>query len=80
MTELKQDAGPYRRGQHWAEPDLDGAAQHMRDVANSPALREHLRVRGLATVAAELSPAAQASFMRTRLATIHAILAAREDR
>ena len=79
LTELKQDAGPYRRGQHWAEPDLDGAAQYMRDVATSPALRERLRTRGLATVAAELSPAAQAAFMRTRLATIHAILAARED-
>ncbi len=80
VTELKQDAGPYRRGQHWAEPDLDDAARHMRDVAQSPALRERLRIRGLATVAAELSPAAQALFMRTRLATIHAILEAREGR
>lgn len=78
LTELQRDAGPYRRGQHWAEPDLDVAAQYMRDVAGSPALRLRLRVRGLATVAAELAPAAQTSFMRTRLATIHAILDARE--
>jgi len=80
ITELQRDTGPYRRGQHWAEPDLDMAAQHMRDVASMPALRERLRVRGLATVAEELSPAAQAAFMRTRLATIYAILAAREAR
>lgn len=79
LTELTQDAGPYRRGQHWAEPDLDGAAQYMRDVASSSALRARLRVRGLATVAAELAPEAQAGFMRTRLATIHAILEARAE-
>ncbi len=79
ITELQRDTGPYRRGQHWAAPDLDMAAKHMRDVATMPALRERLRVRGLATVAEELSPAAQAAFMRTRLATIHAILASRQD-
>ncbi|MEP7330247.1 MAG: glycosyltransferase, partial [Betaproteobacteria bacterium] len=74
INELQQDMGPYRRGQHWAEPDLDMAAQYMRNVATSPSLRERLRQRGLATVADELSPAAQAAMVRTRLATIHTIL------
>lgn len=77
LVELARDLGPYRRGQVWAEPDVASAAQAMRQVAESPALREHLGRRGAATVARELSPAALAPLVETRLRAIHAMLARR---
>jgi glycosyltransferase involved in cell wall biosynthesis len=74
LVELTRDLGPYKRGNHWAEPDVDSAARRMREVAGSPELRERLRVRGLATIARELSPQALAPLVATRLATLHALL------
>ncbi|MFO1322778.1 MAG: glycosyltransferase family 4 protein [Burkholderiales bacterium] len=75
LVELARDLGPYRRGQVWAEPDIASAAQAMRQVANSRELRERLGARGLATVAAELAPAALAPLVVTRLAAIRAQIA-----
>lgn len=77
LVELARDLGPYRRGQVWAEPDVASAAQAMRQVATSSELRARLGQRGLATVARELSPAALAPLVETRLRAIHALLARR---
>jgi glycosyltransferase involved in cell wall biosynthesis len=74
LVPLTRDLGPYRKGQMWAEPDLDSAARCMRQVAQSAELRERLRVRGLATVAHELSPQVLAPLVATRLATLHWML------
>ncbi|MEU3649521.1 glycosyltransferase family 4 protein [Lentzea sp. NPDC034063] len=51
IVEVGPDAAPYPSDAHWAEPDLDAAAQAMREVADDPAraaerglaAREHLR-------------------------------------
>lgn len=51
IVEVGPDAAPYPPGARWAEPDLDAAAQAMREVADDPAraaerglaAREHLR-------------------------------------
>ena len=43
LVELERDHGPYRRGNLWAEPDLDHAAELMRAVC---AQREEARQRG----------------------------------
>lgn len=32
LTQLKENYGPYKAGQHWAEPDIDHAAKLMRHV------------------------------------------------
>ncbi|MCC7325797.1 MAG: glycosyltransferase [Burkholderiales bacterium] len=72
LVELQRDLGPYRRGQVWAEPDLTSAADAMRKVAQSAELRARLGARGLATVAAELSPEALAPLVATRLRALHA--------
>ncbi|MFO1413390.1 MAG: glycosyltransferase [Burkholderiales bacterium] len=77
LATLKRDLGPYRRGEHWAEPNLDSAAAAMREVAESADLRHRLGERGLDTVASELSPPALASPVRERLAVIDSILAKR---
>ena len=46
----------------------------MRQIAQSHELRERLGARGLRTVAAELSPAALAPLVATRLRAVHALL------
>jgi len=74
LVPLERDLGPYRKGQLWAEPDVDSAARAMREVAGSPALRARLAERGLRTVARELSPAALAPRIAGRIARIHALL------
>lgn len=67
---LDRDIGPYERGQIWAEPDLDHAAELMRELAHSP---EHARTVGGAgrdTVHAELAPERVGGLYRERLAAI----------
>jgi glycosyltransferase involved in cell wall biosynthesis len=70
LVELARDLGPYRRGQRWAEPDLDAAAHCMRQAAASAELRERLGVRARQAVARDLSPAAIAPMVRTRVEAI----------
>jgi len=70
LVALERDLGPYRRGQTWAEPDLDCAADHMRRIAASADLRRKLGDRGKSTVARELTPAAIAPLVAARLAAI----------
>jgi glycosyltransferase involved in cell wall biosynthesis len=70
LVELERDLGPYRRGQVWAEPDIDAAADCMRRIAGSPELRQHLGRRAAQTIAREFSPAAIAPIVKTRLDAI----------
>ena len=70
LIELERDLGPYRRGQVWAEPDIDGAADCMRRIAASPELRQHVGRRAAQTIAREISPAAIAPIVKTRLDAI----------
>lgn len=70
LVELERDLGPYRRGQLWAEPDIDAAADCMRQIVSSADLRRQLGVRARETVARELSPMAIAPLVRARLKAI----------
>ena len=66
-AEVTRDTGPYRRGQTWAEPDVEAAAALLRRVFED---REGARVvaeRGRADVLARLSPAAIGTEMANRL-------------
>jgi glycosyltransferase involved in cell wall biosynthesis len=51
LTELDRDHGPYRRGTHWADPDLDHAAELMRQVFEQ---RGDARQKGI-TAAADIA-------------------------
>ena len=65
--EVTRDAGPYRRGLTWAEPDVEAAAALLRRVFED---REGARVvaeRGRADVLARLSPAVIGAAMAGRL-------------
>ena len=56
MIELKEDSGPYERGTHWAEPNVEYAANLMRWVYEHRAESEALGARAAADVRRTLDP------------------------
>jgi glycosyltransferase involved in cell wall biosynthesis len=46
LVALDRDIGPYRRGMHWAEPDLTAAAEAMSRAADDEMLRQEIASRG----------------------------------
>jgi len=67
LVELERDHGPYERGNRWAEPDLDHAAELMRAVVARPELGASLGQRARADVIRELGHAAVAALLKERL-------------
>jgi glycosyltransferase involved in cell wall biosynthesis len=70
LVTLEADAGPYRRGERWAEPSHDDAVAKLRRVAADPALRRRLGERARQDCAAQLSPEAVAGLVKPRLLKI----------
>ena len=66
-AELTESHGPYRRGQRWAEPDLEAAAQQMRRVFAEPALRDSIGTAARHRIESRFSPSAIGSLYRRRL-------------
>jgi glycosyltransferase involved in cell wall biosynthesis len=64
------------RGQAWAEPDLDAAAEALRRLRAAPALRSRLAEAGRRAVAERLSPDA---WLRTLPAKVQAAAARLKD-
>ncbi|MCP4907596.1 MAG: glycosyltransferase family 4 protein [bacterium] len=56
LVEVDQDYGPYRRGQVWAEPDVDDAARWMRLLVEDGEVRERIARAGRRTIREEFSP------------------------
>jgi hypothetical protein len=54
IVEAGQDAGPYI-GHRWAEPDIDHAALHLRELQADSELRTEIGARGRSIVAADYS-------------------------
>ncbi len=57
-TPLTETHGPYKAGQSWAEPDLEDAANAIRELTHDPDLRARLGERAKATIEEEFSPEA----------------------
>jgi glycosyltransferase involved in cell wall biosynthesis len=57
MTELQEDSGPYERGTHWADPDVEHAATLMRFLFENREKGEAIGLRAAAAVRATLDPA-----------------------
>lgn len=64
LVPLAEDAGPYRRGALWAEPDLDHAAELLRRAADDRAWAREVGEAARAEVTARLSPTAVAPLLR----------------
>jgi glycosyltransferase involved in cell wall biosynthesis len=70
LVKLPRDIGPYRRGQQWAQPDLDHAAWLMRRLVERPAWRAELGDAGRNTIRRQFSRLAVGKVMRDRLTAI----------
>jgi glycosyltransferase involved in cell wall biosynthesis len=70
MTELTSDIGPYRRGQRWAEPNLQAAASQLRRAVDDPGWRHRLGQQAREDVRAQLAPEVVARTMDARLRII----------
>ncbi|MDP2126477.1 MAG: glycosyltransferase [Pseudohongiella sp.] len=73
LVTIEQDYGPYKKGQVWAEPDIEQAAQAMTQLASDRDLVDRLGRNARATIENEFSPVAVGTMMRKRLAAIRRI-------
>ncbi len=70
LVTLDADYGPYRKGNTWAEPDVDHAAECMVRVAADRELCRSLAEAGRADIRRSFSPAAVGEAIRRRLSAI----------
>ena len=79
LVTLQADAGPYRKGERWAEPSQQDAVGKMRLVVADAGLRASLGQRARQDVMARLTPPAVAELQQSRLAwLLHAQHAAKQ--
>jgi hypothetical protein len=70
LVRLDRDYGPYKAGQHWAEPDLEQAAHWMKRLVAEPEFAKQIGLRGQQTIASQFSPAAVGKIIQARLQQI----------
>jgi glycosyltransferase involved in cell wall biosynthesis len=70
LVTLTEDHGDYAKGSHWAEPDLDHAAELMRQIYSDRELRTQIAVRGQGEVREKLGAKAIGRLMSGRLKRI----------
>jgi glycosyltransferase involved in cell wall biosynthesis len=70
LVELEQDYGPYKKGQVWADPDLDQAAANMRQVFEHPSEALRIGARAATDIQRMYSSEAIAEKITTRLQMI----------
>jgi len=71
MIEIDDDHGPYKRGQMWAAPDIDHAAELMDHVVNHRADALAIAEQGKRDVLAQLHPKTIGRLVRQRLGEIN---------
>jgi glycosyltransferase involved in cell wall biosynthesis/SAM-dependent methyltransferase len=80
LTELERAVGPYPAGTVWAEPDLDVAAELMREVAEDPERARQRGELGRAAVAERQSVERAAEFIAARVPELERIAHERATR
>ena len=70
LQPLAKDAGPYRRGERWAEPCVQDAAKKMRLAAADATLRQAIGERARADCRLQLSPEVVGHSIAQRLQAI----------
>jgi len=70
LKTLDQDEGPYEKGTLWAEPDIEHAAQLMRQLVNDPSLGQRLGMRARLDIQQYFSAAAVGERLLERLRLI----------
>ena len=71
LVELDTDYGPYEKGNEWAEPDVDHAAQFMRWAYESQDAAATIGKRGSSDIKQHMSPIIASHEIRARLEQIY---------
>ena len=67
LIKLERDYGPYKKGQIWADPDVEHAAWYMQTLINDTEWRQQIAVEGQRTIRTNFSPEAIGALYRKRL-------------
>ncbi len=67
LAEIQENLGPYTKGQHWAEPDVEHAAELIRLVFDNQAHAQKIAEQAEADIKANMTPEVTGSAMRERL-------------
>ena len=70
LVQLDRDYGPYQKGQWWAEPDTQDAADQMVRVVNDPAEAHKRAKKGQALIQTDYHPEVIGRRIRDRLTSI----------
>jgi hypothetical protein len=70
LIKLDRDYGPYKKGQIWADPDVEHAAWYMKTLVDDSAWARQIAVEGQRTMLTQFSPEAVGELYRKRLQTI----------
>lgn len=70
LVKLGQDYGPYKANQHWAEPNLEQAAQWMKRIAIDADLARRIGFAAQQTISLKFSPAVAGKLIQERLRQI----------
>lgn len=70
LVQLERSFGPYSKGQIWADPDIDHAAEQMRRLAGDRALCTRLGLAARRTIEERYAPAVIGARYRQRLEAI----------
>ncbi len=67
LAEIQENHGPYARGQHWADPDVEHATELIRLVLDNPAHTQKIAARAAADIQSTMTPAVTGHAMKERL-------------
>lgn len=71
LIEIEEDAGPYKKGWRWAEPDLEQAARYMRRLSEDIDYRNQMTRRAKERITTLLSLDNAAGRIRARIGQIY---------
>ena len=70
LVPLVNDHGPYKKGQLWAEPNIETAASFMKRISRDATFREEIASNGQRTIRENYSPEAVSKKIKQRLSYI----------
>ncbi|MGB6065359.1 MAG: glycosyltransferase family 4 protein, partial [Desulfomonilaceae bacterium] len=70
LLEIDQNIGPFQKGAHWAEPDVEHAAELMRKVAGDPNLCASVGMRAASKIRTDFSLERIGGLVRSRFERI----------
>lgn len=73
MVQLDHSIPPYKKGERWAEPDLEEAASYMKRLKEEPVWRNRIREEAFLYVKEKLGKDSVCERVRSRLARIAAL-------